>query len=126
MKTLPLPLILALFLTSCVTMPDGSRRLDMVAINAIAALAVDIAAQQLGVSPDSAQAIKAGFNALSGIAAQSQASLGSTPRKANVAQGAGQPLIGEAVEAALPNRPLTQADANAIFAAAEKAKTITK
>lgn len=126
MKPLPLPLILALALSSCVTMPDGSRRLDMVAVNSIAALAVDIAAQQLGVPPDNARAIKAGFNALSGIAAQSQANLGATPKKANVAQGSHIPAVGAAVQAALPNRPLDQKTVDALFAAAEKAKTITK
>lgn len=123
MKTIPC-ILLAAALGGCITAPDGTTRLDTVAVNSLAALAVDLAAQHFGVSPDSARAIRTGANDLFGVAAQAQASLGKTPSRAAVAQGAALPEIGKAVQAALPNAPLNQQTVNAIFEAAEKTKTI--
>lgn len=127
MKTIP-SIILAILLTGCANAPDGSLRFDAVKVNslaALAALAVDLAAAHLGVSPESARAIRTGSADLFGIAAQAQASLGKRPASANVAQGAATPEIGRAVQAQLPNAPLDQRTVNALFEAAEQAKTIT-
>lgn len=123
MKTIPC-ILLAAALAGCITSPDGTTRLDTVAVNSLAALAVDLAAQHFGVSPDSARAIRTGANDLFGVAAQAQANLGKRPAAVNVAQGAALPEIGKAVQAALPNKPIDQQTVNAIFEAAEKTKSL--
>lgn len=117
-------LLLCLLSSGCVTAPDGSRRLDPLAVNSIAALAVDLAANRLGISPESARAIRTGSADLFGIAAQAQANLGQKPATARIAQGAALPEIGQAVQAQLPNAPITQATADALFEAAAQAKQI--
>lgn len=60
-----------------------------------------------------------GSAALAGIAALSQAYVGiATPATANVAAGAGNATVGNAVQAALPPGTLTQSQVNAIYNAA--------
>lgn len=126
MKTLTL--IFTFALTACVTTtsPDGTKTTqpDLVTINALAALAVDVAADRLHISPDSARAIKAAAADLAGVAAQSQANVGKTPTASNVAQGAAIPAVGQAVQAQLPAGPIDQKLVNTIFAAAAATKDV--
>lgn len=120
------PLLALVLVAACVTDPvTGKQTIDQAQVNSIAALAIDLAAQHYGVSPESTTAIKAGAAQLFGIAAQAQANMGKTPTSANVAQGSAIPTIGNAVQAQLPSSPINQQTVNALFAAAAATKTVS-
>lgn len=121
-------ILFSLVLTGCITTtaPDGTKttKPDLVTINALAALAVDVAADRLHISPDSARAIKAAAADLAGVAAQSQANVGKTPTASNVAQGAAITAVGQAVQTQLPAGPIDQKLVNTLFAAAAATKDV--
>jgi len=120
-------LALCLSLTSCVTDPATGKRtvnwpLVEVTAGKLAGIALQAAAEHYGVDPTSAQAINSAVAELSGIAAQSQANLGATPKAANVAQGSSIVEVGLAVQKALGNQPLSQPVVDALFQAAAVAQ----
>lgn len=124
MKTIT-TLLLTLALAGCITDPaTGRQRLDPVQVNSIAALAVDLAAVHFHISPESTLAIKTAAADIAGIAAQAQANIGKKPAQADVAKGAGTPAIGSAVQAQLPNVPITQSTVDQLFAAAAATKAV--
>jgi hypothetical protein len=53
------------------------------------------------------------------MAAQANANLGKTPAQANIAQGASVPVVGNAVQNALPNLPITASTVNILQQAAQ-------
>lgn len=63
-------------------------------------------------------------NALYGVAALAQANVGKTPAAANIAAGAGNSVAGSAVQAAIPQTPITQATVQTLFDAAAKVPTV--
>lgn len=69
------------------------------------------------------QAVQEIGNNLFAIAAGTQASVGETPTAANIAQYSADPNIGSNVALLLPGVPITQAQADAAFAAAKMAAT---
>jgi len=69
------------------------------------------------------QAVQEIGNNLFAIAAGTQAGVGETPSAANVAQYSADPNVGSNVQLVLPNAPITQAQADAAYAAAQMAAT---
>lgn len=113
-----LPLILCAALASCTSTKnlDGTTTtsVDGQQVAAIATLAINAYTASRGAkNPTAAKAD------LSGIATLAQGFIGSTPAKAQLAQGAVTPAVGKAVQAALPQAPITQQTVNTLFAAAQ-------
>lgn len=77
-------------------------------------------AKSSGGKLTNAQVATLASNDLSGIAALAQANVGSTPSAANLAQGAANPTVGNAVVASLPSTPITQATVNTLYSAADQ------
>lgn len=113
MKTRILALLIIALLPGCAITPDQLSTAEQ-----IAGIALNAAAARFGVSPESQKAIRTAVADLSGVAAQSQAHLGKTPTRAAVAQGAGNPSVGAAVQKALPDAPLSQKTVDQVFQAA--------
>ncbi|EDY16899.1 hypothetical protein CfE428DRAFT_5528 [Chthoniobacter flavus Ellin428] len=78
-------------------------------------------AKSAGGKLTNAQVATLASNDLSGLAALAQANVGSTPAAANLAQGAANPSVGNAVVSALPNAPMTQGTVNTLYSAATQA-----
>lgn len=75
-------------------------------------------AAKSGGSVSTSQTAALAQNALYGIAQLAQANVGTTPAAANIAAGAGNPVVGSAVQSAIPQTPLTQATVQTLYNAA--------
>lgn len=64
-------------------------------------------------------------NDLNGIGQLMQSNVGKTPSQANIASGASSAIVGSAIQAALPQTPISQSTVNTVYAAAAKVPTIT-
>jgi hypothetical protein len=110
MKT-RLLVLFAVVLTGCTTLTPY--------VVPLADVAIAIAAAYYHVPPGATQVATLAFNDLWGMAAQANANIGKTPAQANIAQGASVPVVGSAVQNALPNLPITAATVKILQAAAQ-------
>ena len=110
MKT-RLLVLFAVLLTGCATLTPY--------VVPLADVAIAIAAAYYHVPPGATQAATLAFNDLWGMAAQANANLGKTPAQANIAQGASVPVVGQAVQNALPNLPITASTVKILQQAAQ-------
>jgi hypothetical protein len=85
----------------------------------LADLAISVAGAYYHLPPTATQAATLAFNDLWGMAAQANANLGKTPAQANIAQGASNPVLGQAVQKALPDAPMTAATVTHLQQAAQ-------
>lgn len=112
---LPLILIVAV-LTGCAGQTNQQK---LATAEQLVAVAIDGYVATNGgktITPAALQTISSNLFA---VAAQAQGNVGTTPTAANVAQGSALPVLGSNVQQALPNAPITQAQVNQIFQAAQ-------